>query len=89
MVATLLIQCTCCGGERDFTATGLPEELNLADFAQEFTSRLQCSECGSFELHTECESRRCVSQLRAPSLRGAKRREAIAIDCLLTMEHAK
>jgi hypothetical protein len=55
MVATLLIQCTFCGGEQDFTATGLPEELNLAAFAQEFTSRLQCRECGSPELHAECE----------------------------------
>jgi hypothetical protein len=56
MVATLVIQCTCCGGEQDFTATGLPEELNLAAFAQEFMSCLQCTECGSTEFHTECET---------------------------------
>ena len=55
MVATLLIQCICCGGEQDFTATGLPEELNLSEFANEVASQLQCTECGSLELHMECE----------------------------------
>jgi hypothetical protein len=55
MIATFLIHCSCCGGEQDFTAVGLPEELNLTTFAEEFASRLQCSECGSSEFHTECE----------------------------------
>ncbi len=57
MVAALLWnQCTSvAAGSRDFTATGLPEELNLSEFANEVASQLQCTECGSLELHMECE----------------------------------